>query len=121
MCVPEFLLPHKKIRMFGPKTAIFAQKYAFIVKYRPCRIIWCTVGRLVGGCGAPAVFSQDTYFLYVDSHSFCWKSTKKRDPPPLGNAQEKKKMSHEDVHKKHQILSFMFLGHHFAMYFDVLY
>ena len=28
--VPELLLPPKIIRMFGPKTAIFASKYAFL-------------------------------------------------------------------------------------------
>ena len=42
-------------RMFGPKTAIFALKYAFLGTYRPCRLIWCPVGWLVGGCSARAV------------------------------------------------------------------
>ena len=28
--VPELLLPPNIIRMFGPKTAIFAPKYAFL-------------------------------------------------------------------------------------------
>ena len=49
MWVPELLLPPKIIRMFGPKTAIFAPKYAFLGTYRPCRLIWCPVGWLVGG------------------------------------------------------------------------
>ena len=31
--VPEFLLPSKIIWMFGPKTAIFAPKYASLVTY----------------------------------------------------------------------------------------
>ena len=42
MWVPELLLPPKMIRMFGPKTAIFAPKYAFLG----------FIGWLVGGCGA---------------------------------------------------------------------
>ena len=44
MWVPEFLLPPKMIRMFGPKTAIFAPKYAFLGTYRRCRLIWRPVG-----------------------------------------------------------------------------
>ena len=32
--VPELLLPPKIDRMFGPKTAIFARKYAFLGTYR---------------------------------------------------------------------------------------
>ena len=42
MWVPELLLPPKMIKMFGPKTAIFAPKYAFLG----------FIGWLVGGCGA---------------------------------------------------------------------
>ena len=53
--VPELLPPPKTIRMFGPKTAIFASKYAFLGTYRPCRLIWCPVVWLVVGCGARAV------------------------------------------------------------------
>ena len=33
MWVPELLLPPKIIRMFGPTTAIFAPKYAFLGTY----------------------------------------------------------------------------------------
>ena len=62
--VPEFLLPSKIIWMFGPKTAIFAPKYAFLGTYRPCRLIWCPVGWLVGGCGAQAV-SRTTPFYFI--------------------------------------------------------
>ena len=32
MWVPELLLPPKRIRMIGPKTAIFVPKYAFSTK-----------------------------------------------------------------------------------------
>ena len=47
MWAPELLLPHKIIRMFGPKTTIYAPKYALLGTYRSCRLSWCNVGRLV--------------------------------------------------------------------------
>ena len=56
--VPELLPPPKIIRMFGPKTAIFAPIYAFSDTYRP----WPFGALLVGwraGC-----ISQDTSLLY---------------------------------------------------------
>ena len=62
MRVPELLLPPKMSRMFGPKMAIFAPKYAFLGPYGPCRFIWCPVGWLIGGCGAWSV--SRTYLLY---------------------------------------------------------
>ena len=43
MWVPELLLPPKIIRMFGPKMASFASKYAFLGTFGVL---------LVGGCGA---------------------------------------------------------------------
>ena len=61
--VPELLLPPNIIRMFGPKMAIFVQKYAFLGTYKPCRLIWCPVGWLVGGYGAGCIL-QDTFLLY---------------------------------------------------------
>ena len=64
MCLPKLFLPHKIIRMFGPKTAIFAPKYSFICTYRPCLLIWCILGRLVGGCGARAV-SRKTLIHFI--------------------------------------------------------
>ena len=50
--------------MFGPKTAIFAQKYAFLGTYRPCRLIlmWCPFGRWLWRAG---FISKDTYLLYI--------------------------------------------------------
>ena len=64
MGVPELLLPPDIIRMFGLKTAIFAQKYAFLGTYKPCRLmmpywlvgwwLWCA------GC-----ISQDSYLLII--------------------------------------------------------
>ena len=61
MWVPELLLPHVIIRMFGPKTAIFALNYALLGSYRPCRLIWCPVGWWLWRAGC---ISQDTYLLY---------------------------------------------------------
>ena len=53
--------------MFGPKTAIFAPKYAFLGTYRPCRLIWYPVGWLVGGCGARAASHKTPiYFMRFD-------------------------------------------------------
>ena len=67
MWVPELLLPPKIIMMFGPKTAIFALKYAFLGKYRPCRLISCPVGWLVTGCGARAVSRKTPiYFMKLN-------------------------------------------------------
>ena len=33
--------------------------------YRPCRLIWCPVGGVVGGCGARAV-SRKTHIYFID-------------------------------------------------------
>ena len=67
ICVQQLLLPYKIIRMFGPKTAILVPKYAFLGTYRPCRLIWCPVGWLVGGFGARAVSRKTPiYFIYTD-------------------------------------------------------
>ena len=54
-----------RLRMFGPKTAIFAPKYAFLSTYSPCWLIWCPVG-CGSGCGAWAVFcNTPIYFIYL--------------------------------------------------------
>ena len=45
MLVPKLLLTPIKIRIFGPKTAIFCSKYAFL------DILSRLVGWLVSGCG----------------------------------------------------------------------
>ena len=57
MWVSKLLLPPKIIRMFG-------SKYAFVGTYRPCRLIRCLVGWLVGGCGARAV-SRRTHIYFI--------------------------------------------------------
>ena len=59
-------LPPVKIRIFGPKMAIFAPKYTFLGTYRPCRLIWCPVGWLVVGCGVQAVSRKTpSYFIFL--------------------------------------------------------
>ena len=55
MWMQKILLPPVKMRNFGPKTAKFCPKYAFLGTYKPCWLIWCPVGWLVGGCCARAV------------------------------------------------------------------
>ena len=62
MWVPELLIPPKIIRMFGPKTTIFAPKYAFLGTYRPCYLF----GWLVGGCGARALSHKTPIFFIYD-------------------------------------------------------
>ena len=59
MCVPDLLV--KIVRMFGPRTAIFAPKYAFLGTKRPCRFIWCPVGWWLWRAGC---ILQDTYLHY---------------------------------------------------------
>ena len=63
--IPELLLPPSIIRMFGPKAAIFAPRYALLGTCRACRLIWCPVGWLVGGCISQGCISQDTDLLYL--------------------------------------------------------
>ena len=65
--VPKLLLSPKKIRMFGPKTAILTQKMHFWPiwgKYRHCLLI--SFGALLVGCGARAAVTIErppTYFV----------------------------------------------------------
>ena len=47
-------LPKNDHIWVGPKLAFFVH----------CRLIWCPVGGLAGGCGAGCI-SQDTYLLYL--------------------------------------------------------
>ena len=61
--VPEVFFPPEIIRMFGPKTVIFAPKYSFLGTYRPCRLIWCTV---VWWLWCADCISHDTYLLYFN-------------------------------------------------------
>ena len=54
--VPKFLLPSKRIRIFGPKTTQFGPKLLFLVSLGPD-------GRLVGGRGARAVSRKTPIYL----------------------------------------------------------
>ena len=65
MWVPKLLLTPDKIRIFGPKTAKFGPKYAFLVILG--RLIWCPVGGLVGCCDARAV-SRKTPIYFIVIH-----------------------------------------------------
>ena len=57
------LLPPVTFRIFGPKTAISAPKYASLGTYRPCQLIWFPVGWWLWCAGC---ISQDTYLLYCN-------------------------------------------------------
>ena len=48
ICGYQTFAPSKNIRMLGPNTAIFAPKYAILDNRRPCPLIWCPDGWLVG-------------------------------------------------------------------------
>ena len=61
MWVPSLLRPPQTISKFGPKTAIFAPKYASLGTYRPCRLTWCPVGWWLWRADC---MLQDTYSLY---------------------------------------------------------
>ena len=63
ICVPELLLPHKIIRMFGPKTAIFAPKELSQTHALPAHLMHCW---FVGWWLKRACcISQDTYLPYI--------------------------------------------------------
>ena len=57
MRVPELLLSPKTISIFGPETAIFGPKNAFL------ELAGSFGALLFGGCGVRAVY-QDTHLLY---------------------------------------------------------
>ena len=63
MWVPELLLPTNIIRMFGPKTAISAPKYAFLAHIGLAGSFGVL---LVGGHGAGAISGKTpNYFLII--------------------------------------------------------
>ena len=64
--VPELLFPHKIVRMFCPKTAIFAPKYAILGTFRPCWLIWYPVGWLVA-VPRGLLYQQSVYLVYYIS------------------------------------------------------
>ena len=60
MWVTKLLISPVKIRIFCPITTKFG------IFARPCRLIWCPVGWLVGSCGARAVSRKTPiYFIYI--------------------------------------------------------
>ena len=65
MRVPKVLLLPQKNGFLAQNGRIWpAQNWHFWSFWaRPCRLIWCPVGGLVGGCDAGCI-SQDTYLLY---------------------------------------------------------
>ena len=65
MWVTKLLISPVKIRIFCPRTTKFGPKLAFLFIWaRPCQLIWCPVGGLVGGCGARAV-SRKTPIYFI--------------------------------------------------------
>ena len=65
MWVPKLLLSPVKIRIFALKRHNFAQKlHSWSFSAGLCRLIWCPVGGLVGGCGPPAL-SRKTPIYFI--------------------------------------------------------
>ena len=88
MWVPELLLPPKIIRMFGPKTAIFAPQT--MLSHRPCWLIWCPVGWLVGGggdkvIGALRLLHTLLYTKRFFRNTFSFQNCSKTTCPPLSS------------------------------------
>ena len=62
MWAAKLLISPVKIRFFCP---ILARNWHFCSFWaRPCRLIWCPIGGLVGGCGARAV-SRKTPICFI--------------------------------------------------------
>ena len=70
MWVTKLLISPVKIRIFCPKTTKFGPKFAFLVIFVHCWLIWCPVGGLAGGCGALAV-SRKTPIYFIDIITCC--------------------------------------------------
>ena len=78
MWVPKLLLSPEKLGFFAKKRPNLARNWHFGTFWaRPCRLIWCPVGWLVGGCGARAVSRKTPiYFIcgvpiYKDFYNNC--------------------------------------------------
>ena len=60
----KLLISPVKIRIFAKVWPNFAQNWHFCSFWaRPCWLIWCPVGGLVGGCGARAVSRKTPIFF----------------------------------------------------------
>ena len=68
--VPKLLFSPVKIRICAQKRPNLTQNWHFwSIRARPCRLIWCSVGGLVGGFGARAVSRKTPiYFIYYMSY-----------------------------------------------------
>ena len=66
MWVTKLLISPAKIRIFCPKRTKLGRDWHFCSFWdRPCRLIWCPVDGLVGGCGARAVSRKTPiYFIF---------------------------------------------------------
>ena len=63
--MPRWVFPVKK-RFFCPKRPNLAWNWHFCSFWaRPCRLIWCPVGGLVGGCGMRAVSRKTPVYFIV--------------------------------------------------------
>ena len=62
--VPKLLLSPVKVRIFGPKTAKFGPKYAFLVIFGQILAFLIPVGWLVGGYVARSV-SCKTHIYFI--------------------------------------------------------
>ena len=64
-------------RLFYPSVfSVYLKRQSWVGNFcsfweRPCRLIWCPVGGLIGGCGARAVSCKTPiYFIYRISYIF---------------------------------------------------
>ena len=65
MWVTKLLISPVKKGFFAQRRPNLARNWHFYSFWaRPCRLSWCPVGGLVGGCGAGCI-SQDTYLLFI--------------------------------------------------------
>ena len=79
--VPKLLLSPVRIRIFCPKRLNLARNWYFwSFLARPCWLMWCPIGGLVGGCGARALSRKTPiYFIFsccdraqMQGCALCW-------------------------------------------------
>ena len=71
MGTKTFAFVRKNYDFFALTRQNFAQKlHIWSFSVRPCRLLWCPVGRLDGGCGAQAISRKTPiYFIYTGIHA----------------------------------------------------
>ena len=83
------MVPRWFFSYVGTKTfaELFAPKYAFLGTYRPCRLIWCPLDWLAGGCGARAVLRKTPITYVFALKCYILQNTQKIIPffPHLGD------------------------------------